>query len=219
MIDAIHLHHFRILNYLIILILFKNPMKKHSIILIILLISIFSISTNSQKLKTFGTKGVWELGGSVYYTNTSYILNGESKGDSYGQLQFQPYAGYFVTNNFELGIQPNLNILFMSGETYTTTGIYFAPSYNFTIKKSIVYPEIKALIGYTSGSGSDPVSSSETRSGFSWGAEGGVKINILGNSLLFFGLQYRQETYNSSSDPARDGYNIITFGAGWKVFF
>jgi len=196
-------------------------MKKFAFILTVLMSCIIcaqsfsqsSGSTDAAKLKLFGYKGIWELGGTIFYASTTPVVNGTT-GSSYNIFQLQPFAGYFIAKGIELAIQPNYTTTSASGSSYTTMGLYFAPAYNFILKGN-VYPAISVLLGYTSTSGTGATSTS----GFSWGGEGGVKINFLGNSLLFIGIQYKQETYNPSGATSRNGQNILTFGAGWNVFF
>jgi hypothetical protein len=190
-------------------------MKKFTI-LSIFIISILSCSfVNAQKVKMFGSKGVWELGGTIYYSNTTTISDGNN-GGHYNIFQFQPTAGYFIHKGIELGVQPAINISNQSSNTITTMGLYFAPAYNFILKGK-VYPAIVALVGYTSQTSS--AANSVSLGGFSWGLQGLVKINLLGNSLLLAGFQYVQTTFNPSGAANRSGENILTLGAGWNVFF
>ncbi len=190
-------------------------MKKFTVLFLVLMTLVLCNSVHAQKIKMFGSKGVWELGGTIFYSNTTPIDNGFASG-AYGLLQFQPVAGYFIHKGVEIGIQPSINILYQSGYSYSNMGLYLAPAYNFILKGKI-YPAIVALIGYTSNSSSAP--NTVSRGGFSWGFQGGVKINLLGNSLLFVGLQYVQTTLNVSGATNRSGNNTMTLGAGWNVFF
>jgi hypothetical protein len=188
-------------------------MMKIPLILIILIIFIINTKFEAQNIIQFGNRGTFEVGGSLYYSNITPINNG-TKGAVSNLFQLQPIGGYFISKGIEIGIQPSISITNSSGSSFTQTGIYLTPAYNF-ILKSKIYPVIEALIGYSTQSGSDVSSAS----GFSWGIEGGVKFNLMGNSLLFVGLQYRQDTYNASGATSRSGLNIFTFGAGWNVFF
>lgn len=188
-------------------------MKKYHAILISLTILSYSPESYGQSKLSFASKGVWELGGSIFYSWSSPV-NNRVVSDAVGLFQMQPTAGYFVYKGIEIGVQPTITITSASGSSFTQMGLYLAPSYNFAIK-GILYPNVKVLIGYTSQSGTDVVSSS----GFSWGVEGGVKMNLLGNSLLLVSIQYRQDTYNSAGATSRSGFNVLTFGAGWNVFF
>ena len=190
-------------------------MKIFTILSIIFISILFCNPASAQKIKMFGSKGVWEFGGTIFYSNTTPVADGSVSG-AYGVLQFQPVAGYFIHKGIEIGVQPSINMLFQSGYSYTNMALYLAPSYNFIIKGK-VYPAIVGLIGYTSYSSSAPEQTS--RGGFAWGFQGGVKINLLGNSLLFVGLQYVQTTLNASGASNRSGNNTITLGAGWNVFF
>ena len=191
-------------------------MKNYTILSVLVISFLFCNSINAQQIKMFGSKGVWELGGTIFYSNTTPVSNGYV-GGSYGMLQFQPTAGYFIRKGLEIGVQPSISALYSSGYSTTSMSLYFAPAYNFIIKGK-VYPAIVGLIGYTSYSNTNP-DNKQSLGGFAWGFQGGVKINILGNSLLFVGLQYVQTTLNASGSSNRSGNNTLTFGAGWNVFF
>lgn len=190
-------------------------MKNFTILFIFIVSILFSNSIYSQNIKMFGSKGVWELGGTVFYSNTTTISNGNN-GGHFGVFQFQPSAGYFIHKGIEIGLQPSISNSNQSGYSITNMSLYFAPAYNF-ILKSKVYPAFVALIGYTSQTSSAPNSTS--LGGFSWGFQTGVKINLLGNSLLLVGVQYVQTTLNASGAANRTGNNTLTLGAGWNVFF
>jgi hypothetical protein len=192
-------------------------MKKITCLSIILLSLILCSPVNAQKLKSFATKGVWELGGTIFYSSSTPVQNGTT-GTATTTFQFQPVAGYFVANSIEIGLQPSFTSQSSAGFTVTNTGIYLAPAYNFILNNKI-YPAVVALVGFTSTSFSSTGFPSYSASGFSWGGEAGVKMNLLGNSLLFVGLQYLQVTNNPSGSLNRSGQNVVTFGAGWNVFF
>src|SRR5205085_3829670 len=123
-------------------------MKKTPIFICFILICTFCSSVNAQKLKSFGSKGVWELGGTIFYTSVTPVTN-DSSGTAVNVFNIQPVAGYFIAKSIEIGIQPTITITSSNGSSYTTMGLYFAPAYNF-IMKSKIYPAIIALLGYTS---------------------------------------------------------------------
>jgi hypothetical protein len=170
-----------------------------------------------QEIKPFGNKGIWELGGTIYYSSTTPVISGASQ-KSIDLFQIQPVAGYFVYKAFEIGVKPTISITKANGNTDTKMSLYLATAYNFIFKTKF-YPVITILLGYTSQSNSDSSSNSVSQHGFSWGFEAGVKINLLGNSLLFTGMQFTDDTFKSSGASKRNGQYIITLGAGWTVWF
>lgn len=190
-------------------------MKKFTILSEFIFLILFCNSIHSQDIKNFGTKGVWELGGTVYYSNTTTISN-DLIGGKYGIFQIQPVAGYFVRKGLELGIQPSITISNQYGHSNTDMSLYFAPAYNM-ISSGKIFPALVALIGYTSHKSDYPENTS--LGGFSWGFQLDAKINLLGNSLLVVSLQYVQTTLNAPGATSRSGGNTLTFGAGWNVFF
>lgn len=156
----------------------------------------------------FASRGVTELGGSLTFQSTTSVVNGQT-GGTVTEFSLMPYIGYFFTDGFELGFNP-FGITTVEGNTSLL--FLLAPSYNFKTG-SLAYPFIEALLGYASQSNGD------TRSGFSWGLRGGVKLAVVGNSLLNMGLEYLQVTTNPSGAVERYGYNQVAFNVGFTVWF
>ena len=90
--------------------------------------------------------------------------------------------------------------------------ILVAPSYNFQTE-GIAYPFIEALLGYTS------QSDGSSRSGFSWGGRGGVKIAVTDKGLLNLAIEYVQITENPDGANNRYGQNQLSVAAGFTVWF
>jgi hypothetical protein len=179
------------------------------IIAIIMCIASMSIAQNGKK---FATKGSTELGGSISFQSLSFVLNGNT-GDATTIFSVAPFIGYFIADGFELGLNPfGITSMSYSGSTSTQMTILAAPSYNFKTE-GIVYPFIEALFGYTS------QSNGSSRSGFSWGGRGGVKIVVTGKGLLNLGVQYLQITLNPSGANTRSGSNQLAISAGFTVWF
>lgn len=175
---------------------------------IFIFLVILSGTSSAQRYGGFASPGVVELGGNISFTSTTGVAAGETGGTN-SLFSFSPYVGYFFTDGFELGFNP---FEIQSGNGYSSVLILVAPSYNFRTA-SVAYPFIEALLGYAS------VSDGSSRSGFSWGLRGGVKLALGGNSLLNLGLQYLQVTLDPSGATSRYGYNQFAFSAGFTVWF
>lgn len=183
-----------------------------SMLLILGSIGILSPVCLAQGEKGFAMKGATELGGSISFESQTMIYRGNSGGTA-SYFSFTPYAGYFITDGFELGFDP-LGISTFSysgGTTVTQLMIFAAPSYNFRTE-SIAYPFVEALLGYTSNS------SGGTQSGFSWGGRAGVKLAVTGNGLLNLALQYTEITENPSGSSGRTGWNEFLISAGFSIW-
>jgi len=166
----------------------------------------------AQEGKKFATKGSTELGGSISFQSLTTVSNGNT-GDATTIFAIAPYIGYFVTDGFEIGLNPlGFTSMSYSGSSVKEIMIFVAPSYNFKTE-GIVYPFVEALLGYTS------VSNGSSESGFSWGGRGGVKIAVTDKCLLNFGIQYVQITLNPSGTTNRYGTNQLTISAGFTVWF
>ena len=166
----------------------------------------------SQKTKRFATRGTTELGGSISFQSITPVSNGNT-GDATSIFTVLPFVGFFVADGFEIGLNP-LGITSISppsGSSFTQIMIFAAPSYNFNTG-SRVYPFIEALLGYAS------QSNGSSRSGFSWGGRGGVKVAVAEHGLLNLGLQYIQITLNRSGASERSGSNNFSVSAGFTVW-
>ena len=165
----------------------------------------------------FATKGVVELGGSIAFQASRPVVNGTT-GDPVFLLSAAPYAGYFVLDEFELGVNPVGVAWSKDGDnTVTDIRVFAAPSYNIRTG-SVVYPFVEGLAGLTVRiSGTE--GSSTTTSGFSWGGRGGIKIGLPGRSLVVIGAQYLVITLNPSGAANRFGTDELSVLAGLTVWF
>jgi len=191
-------------------------MRKVNVFLVLLLFLLISINVYSQAAHNFAKQNTWEIGGSVSFSYSENVSNGKSNDNGLNVFKLYPYVGYFVTDGFEIGIMPAIELRNYSGGTTSNSfAIYAAPSYNF-YTKSLAYPYIQGAFGYNRISYGG---NSSTYSGIAWTLEGGMKINIAGNSLLKIGLDYGQKTLNgNNSSGDRDGVNTLSFVAGFNVF-
>ena len=191
-------------------------MKKLIVLSLLVLLVLTVSDVTSQTKQNYAKKETWEVGGSFSYSNVTSVYNGKTDDHAMTTVKFAPYGGYFVTDGFELGLIPSVEYLSYGDDNMTTFAIYAAPAYNF-YTGSIAYPYLQGAIGYNSISGSGGML---TRSGLAWDIEGGVKLNITGNTLLKLGLDYNQKTLNTSSSTGdRSGTNAFNFVVGFNVFF
>lgn len=177
-------------------------------------IFLFQLSALSQE-KSFAQKGVVELGGSVSFSSRIAVYNGSTQGDAFTTFSLQPYIGYFVSDKFELGMNP-LGITYMSqgSSNATQIGIFVAPAYNFTTTSGNLFPFIEGLIGYTS----QTSTGSTDRSGFSYGGRTGIKVSVGNSALLNISVQYLMITLNRSGATDRNGENDLAIAAGFTVW-
>jgi hypothetical protein len=191
----------------------KYTLCRFTVFTLAIILCIVSV-TFAQEGEKFATKGSTELGGSISFQSLTPVSNGNT-GSAFTIFSVAPFIGYFVTDGFEIGLNP-LGFTSMSGGGGTTSQlmIFAAPSYNFKTKGN-GYPFIEALLGYTSQS----LSGSSSLSGFSWGGRGGVKLAVTTKGLLVLGVQYVQITMNPSGATNRYGENLLTISAGFTVWF
>ena len=165
--------------------------------------------------KKFAQKGVWELGGTMSYSSRKQVSNGSAYGSSVSTISIQPFAGYFITDNFELGFNPfGVSYTSYSSFNITQITIFLAPSYNFKTARENLYPFIEGLIGFTSQS----VSYGSTSNGISYGGRAGLKISVGSSGLLNVGINYILITLNPPNSSGRNGENDFAFSAGFTIW-
>ena len=190
-------------------------MKKLTVFLFVFIT--FGLTANAQN---FPNKGAFEFGGSVGFSSTTAVANGQSSSDALTSISFQPYGGYFVINNLELGLIPSFMSQSLGDFSSTSYGVYFAPAWHFNLQSN-VYPFLEGRIGYntTSVEITDAGQTTEsTANGMAWGFRGGVKVQLGNSSLVNFGLSYDQTTLNPENSDGRYGNNAFGVNVGFTVF-
>ena len=193
-------------------------MNRSAGIILVMAATIVALQARSQEpARHFAAKGIVELGGSVAFQTTRQVVQG-STGDPAYLLSAVPYAGYFVADGLELGLDP-LGIAWSKsgGNTVTDLRILAAPSYNFRTR-TVAYPFLEGLAGFTLRS-SSANGTTTTASGFSWGGRAGVKMALAERALLTMGGQYLAVTLNPSGVSGRNGEDEFSLFVGWTVWF
>ena len=192
-------------------------MKKFTYVILTLML-ISSISVFGQN---FAKKGVWELGGGIGFSSTTFVSGGESVDDALTTFMFEPYIGYFIINNLELGIIPSFETTSWANSSSNSFGVYFAPAWNFDLKSNL-YPFLEARIGYNTSTiefEDEELAFEQTISGLAWGARGGVKLQLGNSALVNASLGYTQTTANPEDwDGDRNGTNGFDVMVGFTVF-
>ena len=189
-------------------------MKKFTAILVIIVLVLLASACNIHA--QYASKGVLELGGTASFSSVTQVANGTTASNSTSMFQFSPYAGYFIAEGISIGVEPSFGSLKMAGDnnSYTALALYAIPGYTFATKSSF-FPYVQGMIGYTSiGYGSEP-----TQSGISWGLKGGVKFSIGNAGLICAGVTYQAITVNPSGANSRYGFNVLSIGVGYSIFF
>ena len=99
----------------------------------------------TQVHRYFGMHGTVELGGSVAFASMQNVVKG-STGSWIYDLSAIPYAGYFILDGVELGINPaGLSYQKGTGDSSAVQlRMLFAPSYNFHTS-TMVTPFVEGL--------------------------------------------------------------------------
>ena len=167
--------------------------------------------------QNFATKGAIELGGSIGFSSTTFVEDGESGDEALSSFTFQPYVGYFLVNGFELGLIPSFTSQSQGDASISSYGVYLAPAWNFDLKSNL-FPFIEGRIGYSS-SNYDYGEIDATLSGLSWGLRGGLKAQVGNSALVNFALYYDQLTMNPEDwEGDRNGENVFGVNAGFTIF-
>ena len=189
-------------------------MKKVLAIVTIIFLVLFISACNVQA--QYAKKNTVELGGSISYSSTTQVSDGNTASDANTLFQFQPYASYFLYDNFSVALSPGITIFSPAGATESIKGyaLFLVPGYTFDMKSNI-FPYIQGMVGYTA------LKSDTTMdlSGISFGAKAGVKM-IVGNSgAISFGISYILFNLNPSGASNRNGFNNLAFSMGYSIFF
>ncbi len=169
-----------------------------------------------QQRRRFGSPGVVELGGSTTFA-ASQPVTGGSTGAWVYDFTMLPYAGYFVIEGFELGLNPGgVNVRSAGDTTTVQLRILFAPSYNFHTP-TMVTPFVEGLAGLTSSS-IIHTGSTKSSSGFTFGGRAGIKAAVTERGMLTIGIQFLRITLNPSGAGSRNGANELSASAGWTVW-
>jgi hypothetical protein len=181
-------------------------------------LSFVTILCLNVKAQDFGTKGIIETGGVISFTSITDVSNGETADESTTLFALEPIIGYFVANGFEIGLMPIYVSQSFDDNSTSMFGIFLAPAYNFNTGGN-VYPFIEGRIGYNTVNYDDG-DDDQSLSGLSYGGRGGIKVQLGGNSLLNFGVEYMMITLDPEDwEGDRNGENILAISAGWTVFF
>jgi len=167
---------------------------------------LFLLFTHAAQAQTFLQRGNIELGGDISFSS----MKEPEYDNSLNTFTFNPYIGCMFSGGFELGFRPQLTIVSYDGSSYTTMGLFLAPAYNMNAG-SIVYPYLELLIGYNSINNDE-----DNYGGLGLGVDGGLKINIAGNSLLLIKLEYLHQEYDI--DDENESINTLSFGVGFRIF-
>ena len=154
----------------------------------------------------FIQKGNTELGGDISFTS----MNESESSGSLNTFIFNPYIGCMFSDGFEIGFRPQITITSYGGGTLTTMGLFLAPAYNANMG-TIVYPFFELLVGYNTINNEN-----NNFGGLGLGVDGGLKINIAGNSLLLMKLEYLHQEYDTGNE--NESINTLSFGLGFRVF-
>jgi hypothetical protein len=166
----------------------------------------------AHQISGFARKGVVELGGGITFQSLTPIQNDRAD-DAITVFLMMPYIGYFVTDGFQIGMNPlGIGTLDYQGESTTAVMVLLAPSYNFSTGSS-AHPFVELLLGYTA------LSNGTMRSGVSWGGRGGAKLEVSEGGLLNLAVQYLQITTNVSGATKRTGLDQVAVSAGFTVWF
>ncbi|HTR99180.1 MAG TPA: hypothetical protein VML00_05465 [Bacteroidota bacterium] len=185
-------------------------------VVLFLWVAAASAQPQPQVHRRFGAAGTVELGGSGTFTAVQPVVAGNT-GTWVYDLAFMPYAGYFLAEGFELGINPAGVSVTTIGDTSTVRlRILVAPSYNFHTP-TMITPFVEGLAGFTS---SSLIRGGSTTSvaGFTFGGRLGIKTAVTERGLLTIGVQYLRITLNASGAPSRSGSNELAIAAGYTVW-
>ena len=175
-----------------------------------------AFAQQQQTRRRFGSPGTVELGGSMTFAASQGVAGGKAGSWVY-DFSMLPYAGYFVIDGLELGVNPaGLDVRSSGDTTAVQLRVLFAPAWNFHTG-TMVTPFLEGLAGITSASLVHS-GSTTTLSGFTFGGRAGVKTAIIDWGMLTIGVQFLRITLNPKGAGSRSGSNELSVSAGWTVW-
>ena len=84
----------------------------------------------------FARKGIWELGGTISFVNSTSVSNGETAGNSLNTFSLNIPVYYFFTDGLELGLVPQFQNLSSGGSSASLFALLAGVAYNFKTKSA-----------------------------------------------------------------------------------
>ena len=185
-------------------------MKKSLAVMFIVILSVGFVNAQSTK---FTSKGLWELGGNIGFTSVAPDSNGLTK-DAKLEIKFQPFFGYFIDDNIQIGFIPGIDLNSKENSKWTFN-ILAVPAYYIPVNDDNIFPYVRALAGYSRKNAENGA----ITQGFTWGVGAGAKYLLSGNTLVNVGFDYIQYTFNGSGASKRTGKNDLSINAGVSYFW
>lgn len=177
------------------------------------LVAISLICGNTLWSQDFAKKGIWELGGTISFVNSTSVSNGETAGNSLSTFSLNVPVYYFVIDGLELGLIPQFQNLSSGGSSASLFALLAGIAYNLKTQ-SAAYPFFEGQIGFNT------ASNGTSRSGILWSLNAGAKVQIGSKGLARIGLFYEQRTLNTSNNEGgRNGIDTWGLNVGFAVFF
>jgi len=195
-------------------------MKKSFALLtgIILLLLLAACDAHAQ----YATMNVVELGGSISYSSSKTVTNGDVSNESISIFQFLPYVNYFIIDGFSLALVPGINIVKLSSTSPSITNyaLFLSPGYTFSTGGKL-FPYIEGMVGYTAlKSDKSPLGSTNLdQGGISFGGKAGVKIAAGNSGMAAIGASYILLNLSPKGADKRTGLNNLAFSLGYSIYF
>jgi hypothetical protein len=174
---------------------------------------IFLFCLSNLLAQDFAQKGIWELGGTINFVNSTSVSNGETAENSLSTFSLNVPVYYFVIDGLELGLIPQFQNLSSGGSSASLFALLAGIAYNLK-SQSAAYPFIEGQLGFNT------ASNGTSRSGILWSLNAGAKVQIGSKGLARIGLFYEQRTLETSSNEGgRNGTNTWGLNVGFAVFF
>lgn len=179
----------------------------------ICIVAVLLFCSNELWSQDFAQKGIWELGGTISFVNSTSVSNGESSDNSLSTFSLNVPVYYFVIDGLELGLIPQFENLSSGGSSASLFALLAGIAYNIQTQ-SAAYPFFEGQVGFNT------ASNGSSRSGLIWSLNAGAKVQIGSQGLARIGLFYQQRTLETSNNEGgRDGIDTWGLNVGFAVFF
>ena len=180
-----------------------------------LAVILFLVMSASSHAQDFVKRGTTEMGGSALFAYQNATREGNHSQSGHAMtLLLDLYAGFMITDGFELGFMPAFIFQDVENISGTIFNLFLAPSFNMN-PKGTVHPFVEILLGFNAASSGN---------GLGYGLDVGTKAVIGTRSLFVFQVQFLRQFYNSGGISGNSQYSnnidliTVSAGLGFRIF-
>lgn len=184
----------------------------------VLLFSTIVSLAYSSNAQDYAKEGNIEIGGSIAFTSTTAVVNGNEEGPSTNQFALYLPLNYYVVDRLTIGFITSFEMHTQSESSIIGIAFGIGTGYNFVGESNLI-PYIEGRLFYNAIM-QGIKNSDVTSSGLGWTLLAGLKVQVTEHVLINTGLGYSQRTLEDKDyDGDRLGSNTISLSSGFLFYF